>query len=339
MPTALKEIEEPKEAPIEPFAERNGQAGPDANEEEEDNGEYFPEQPFVYELDLQGYITSDGQGMAEKPEHRREINKAEGMLLRYFNARADSYIGGCDFIHYRKGVRTKYISPDLYVIFGLEGDDIKGRNADNYKVWKNGGQMPAFIIEYTSIKTKAADYGSKFTLYEQVFKTPEYIVFDPRQSVLRLKRRLRGYRLNASGQYEPIPMEPTPLCRERLYSEQLGLYLETHGIELRFFDPKAGAYLRTFDEEAADRQREEQRANNEARERRKAEQQARKEAQRANEEIKARQDAERRANEETEARQAAEQRADEETHLRLAEAEENARLRAEIAALRNKADS
>ena len=258
----------------------------------------------------------------------------------------DVYIGGCDFIHYRKGVRTKYISPDLYIVFGLQGDDIRRRNADNFKVWKNGGQTPAVVFEYTSIKTKAVDFGSKFTLYEQVFKTPEYIIFDPRVDVARLKTRLRGYRLNDSGVYEPIALEPTPLQSERLYSEQLKLYLETHGTELRFFDPKTGSYLRTFYEEVRDRKREQKRADEETqraveatRKQQEAEQQARAEAQRANEETAARHEAEQRADEEVKARQAAEQRASEETRLRLAESEENARLRAEIEALRNKAAS
>ena len=113
--------------------------------------------------------------MAEKVEHRSEITKGIGILENYFASRPDVYVSGCDMVHYRRGVRTRYISPDLYVVIGVNGDEARKRSRENFKVWDNDSQYPVIIFEYTSKKTKSVDEGSKFTLYEQVFQTPEYI--------------------------------------------------------------------------------------------------------------------------------------------------------------------
>ncbi len=78
----------------------------------------------------------------------------------------------------------------------------------------------------------------KFNLYRDVLKVREYFLFDPREKTLA-GVSLCGYRL-IDGQYELIPK-----TEGRLVSEVLGLHLEVAGGELRFYDPRSGAYLPT----------------------------------------------------------------------------------------------
>ena len=275
--------------------------------ESEDLEDERPALPFIYGYDEEGYLTSDGQPMAENLQHRLENTNSIASLDAHFLPRADVYMAGCDFIHYKQGDKTKHISPDCYVIFGVTKRRANGKARKNFKIWEENNHAPAIIFEFTSNEIKDRDQGDKFVLYERALRTPEYILFDPLGEYLN--PRLQGYRLNAAGRYEAAPVGEDG----RMYSEQLDLYLEERDDSLRFFDAKTGEYLRTPAEEAQQRIEEKARANYEA--------------SRANEEARARQQAEIRADEET-------QRANEETRLRLEAEARTAALLAELEALR-----
>ena len=242
MAIALKESEEQTK----PAAERD-----DEEDETVEGYEEFPNLPFVYEYDRQGYLVSDGQLMAETTFHRHEINDRLDELEMYFASRPDVYVAGCDYLHYKKGDRTTKLSPDGYVIFGVSKRD----DRENFKTFEEGDKTPAIVFEFTSTKTKRYDEEGKFALYEQTLKTPEYIIFDPRP-LRRPKIRLRMFRLNVAGHYEAIPLN----ADGRVYSEQLDLYLEEQERHLRFFDAKTSKYLPTREEieeqrEIAERER------------------------------------------------------------------------------------
>ena len=128
-------------------------------------------------------------------------------------------------------------------------------------------------------------------------------------------RPLAGDRLVGSG-YERIEIETLDGMNCRGYSAVLGLWLCWEDHRLRLFDAKAGAYLRTHDEEY-------ERAELEAYERRQAELRA----------ILA----ETRADEEREFRLQETARADEESFAR--QQAENRRLRAQLDDLRQRSDS
>ena len=256
-------------------------------EVESEDGEaahgYF-EYPYVYTRDDEGYLVSDGQPMAESDEHMDEMEYGKFALRRRYAARAkEVYVSGGNFVHYKKGDFTKYLSPDCYVVFGVEQ-----KQRQNYKSWLEGGHIPAIVFEFTSKKTRKADEGEKFTIYEQALKIPEYILFDPKGEYL--KPRLKGWRLNAEGRYAPIAMDE----KGHIYSERLDLFMVSEGEILRLIEAKTGERLRTSYEEAQQRQAEASRAN------------------------------------------AEEQRADAEARLRLEAEAENARLRAELEALRSR---
>lgn len=106
------------------------------------------------------------------------------------------------------------------------------------------------MVEVTSKSTKREDLNKKKTLYQDVLKVKEYILFDPFGDYL--KPRLQGYRLH-KGAYDPIL-----LVDGRLPSKVLDLQFEPDGTDLRVYDPHTGGWLATPTERA---QRAEERAD------------------------------------------------------------------------------
>lgn len=122
------------------------------------------------------------------------------------------------------------VSPDCYVVFGV-GNELR----DLYKVWEEGWQTPAVVIEITSKSTQKEDMNKKFRRYEQDLHVPEYFLFDPTGDYLN--PILQGFRLQ-NGQYVRIPFQ-----NDRLYSEQLKLELVIQGNTMRFYNPETEAWL------------------------------------------------------------------------------------------------
>ncbi|MDQ2733320.1 MAG: Uma2 family endonuclease, partial [Armatimonadota bacterium] len=260
------------------------------------------------------YPDSDGKPMAETDTHRDLMSNHILMFQARYEHDPNAYVSGNNFIYYKEGEPKKFISPDVYYVPG-----VPKRKRNSYKVWEEGGRVPVIAFEFTSRSTKNEDQVTKFKIYEQELKTQELVYFDPTGDYL--KPPLQGHRL-VNGRYVRIEM-----VNGRLYSEELGLEIMADGDNLRLYDPVTEEWLLTprehrlrADQEARRAHEQAQRANEEA-------QRANEEAQRANEEARARAAAEAMA--EMEARHARE-----EAEARKASEVENARLRAEIEALR-----
>jgi hypothetical protein len=143
----------------------------------------------------------------------------------------------------------------VLVVKGLDPHD-----RENYLLWEEG-RPPDVVIEVTSDSTRDEDLYDKFEIYRDQIRGVEYFLFDPRGDYL--EPALQGYRLKAR-RYEPIK----PVAG-RLASRELGLHLEVHNRELRFFDPATGSWLPTPEEarqaaEAERRQAEAERQQAEA---------------------------------------------------------------------------
>lgn len=236
------------------------------------------------------YPTSDGKPMAETDLHRDDMVDTIHMLQDYYTDRPGVYVSGNLLLYYEEGNPRRHVSPDVLVSLGIPREPRR----DYYLVWKEG-KAPDFVAEITSKTTRREDQKTKFVIYRDVLKVPEYVLFDPRGDYL--KPALQGYRL-VGGDY--VAIEPVA---GRLPSEILGLHLERDGDRLRLFDPATGEYLLTRLErqQSAERRAEVERQRAEA------------ERQRADEQ-----------RQRAESAEAAERRI----------AEENERLRREIEALR-----
>lgn len=199
------------------------------------------------------YPTGDGKPMAETDLHRDDMVDTIHILQDFYADRPRVYVSGNLLLYYEEGNPRKHISPDVLVSIGID----KEPRRDYYLVWKEG-KAPDFVGEITSKTTRREDQKTKFALYRDVLKVPEYIQFDPRAEYL--KPPLQGFRL-IGGDYVPIE-----LVDGRLPSKVLGLHLERDGERLRLFDPTTGQYLLTRLEqrEAAERRAEEERRRAEA---------------------------------------------------------------------------
>jgi Uma2 family endonuclease len=162
--------------------------------------------------------------MAETDVHRKLMTDLiETLEDRYANDRM-VYVSGNLLVFYQEGDRRKHVSPDVFVVHGVEK-----RMRENYLIWEEG-KGPDAVIELTSKSTKEEDLDDKYRLYAEVLHVPEYFLFDPHGEYLRPP--LRGYRLRGR-EYFPIRS-----VAGRLPSKVLGLHLERDGTQLRLYDPQ-----------------------------------------------------------------------------------------------------
>ena len=136
-------------------------------------------------------------------------------------------------VYYRQGDRSAVAVPDAFVALGVEK-----RVRKSYRIWDEGGVVPAFVVEVASLSTSRRDATSKRQTYERM-GVREYWRFDPVGEQIR--QVLEGWRLVATG-YEQV-RETGSAGWHR--SDVLGLDLRAEGWLLRFRDPRLGRDLMT----------------------------------------------------------------------------------------------
>jgi Uma2 family endonuclease len=233
------------------------------------------------------YPDSDGQPMAESDATRNYLVYCVEALRLFFQSRPQVYVSGNLFIYYQEGHPEKSLSPDVFVIFG-----VSKRERRSYKVWQEGGKLPSFVLEITSLTTRKQDEEVKPKLYARL-GVEEYFQYDPTGDYLR--PQLKGHRL-MNGEYEPIPTETLVDGTVSLHSSTLGLDLRllpfnpivttTPSLlpaarELRLFDPQTGTKLLNYQEAEQARQEAEQARQEAEQSRQEAEQLAEQERRRA----------------------------------------------------------
>ena len=251
-------------------------------------------------------------------------------------------------------IRREHRRPDLVVAFNCDRDLLIRQKG---YATRTQGKPPDFVLEVASQSTGEVDYTDKRDEYAG-YGIPEYWRFDPSGGDYH-DAALAGDRL-VNGEYKRIEIEALDGLNCRGYSAALGLWLYWEDYRLRWYDPKAGRYLRTHDEEYdraeletyARQQAElraihaETRAINAENRADLADARASQQAYERWQEAQARQQAESRAEQEAQARRQAESRAEQEAQarrqaeLRAEQSEaENQRLRAELEAIRHSAQS
>jgi Uma2 family endonuclease len=205
------------------------------------------------ELPPSDLIYDDGEPM-ESNRHRIAMN----ILIRAVNQalahRNDFFAGGNMFLYYStaQAKNRDFRGPDFFVVLDVDGTI--SRQA--WVVWNEDGRYPDVIVELMSPSTADIDKGEKKKLYQRVFKTREYFVFDPFEP-----NSWQGWRLNANLTYQEIP----PDNRGWLFCQTLALWLGTWegtidretAVWLRFYDQNGELVL--LPEEAALQQAERER--------------------------------------------------------------------------------
>lgn len=172
------------------------------------------------------YIDNDGRPIGETPCHVENVCYLLEPLEEWFRADLQVFVAGAMVLHYEKGRRDRYLSPDVFVVRGIPKGEARDRR--NYIVWKEG-RGPDVVIELTSELTRDEDQIDKRRIYQDILRVQEYFLFDPLRDYL--VPPLQGLRLGSGG-YRPIRR-----VRGRLPSKVLGLHLEADGDLLRLYDP------------------------------------------------------------------------------------------------------
>lgn len=175
------------------------------------------------------YPESDGQPMGETDVHRDAMIALIEMLKDHYRNRQDVYISGNLFVYYEKGRPSAVFAPDAFVVFGVPKHERR-----TYKLWEENGKSPDVIFEVSSESTSLEDEGSKKVICRRL-GVSEYFLYDPEQAYL--EPPLQGFRL-VNGRYQPI----NP-ATNGLYSQQLNLYLQLDGKQLRLIDAQTGERL------------------------------------------------------------------------------------------------
>jgi Uma2 family endonuclease len=196
-------------------------------------------------------IFDDGEPL-ETNQHRVAMNVLIRSYQHYRAEQTDFFVGGNMFVYYSSTqVKNRdFRGPDFFVVLDVDGT----RSRLGWVFWEEEGRYPDVIIELMSPSTAQVDVGAKKQLYDRVFKTQDYFVYDPFDP-----DSLRGWHRNSS--YREI----VPDSRNWLWCETLGLWLGTWAgtidretlVWLRFYDTTGQLVL--LPEEAA-----QQRAETEA---------------------------------------------------------------------------
>ena len=185
------------------------------------------------------YPETDGLPMSESDATRDYLLYCVAVLENYFQSRRGVYVSGNLFIYYEEGDPKKVVSPDVFVVFG-----VNQRKRKSYKTWQEDHRVPQFILEVTSYSTRKQDEVAKPELYARL-GVQEYFQYDPTGDYLT--PQLKGQRL-VNGVYEPMEMTPNWLGLTSIHSSILGLdlcleppnllaSLAPASLNLRFYDP------------------------------------------------------------------------------------------------------
>jgi Uma2 family endonuclease len=195
------------------------------------------------------YPDSDGQPMAESDPARDYLIYGVETLDIYFQNRNDVYVSGNLFIYYKKGIPSAVVAPDVFVVFGVEK-----KKRLSYKVWQEGGKVPSFVLEITSLTTQENDEEDKPKKYA-LLGVQEYFQYDPTGDYLN--PQLKGVSL-VNGKYQPVATNILPDGVWSIHSEVLGLDLRLINKELRFYEPRTEKKLLSHKETEQARQQAEQ---------------------------------------------------------------------------------
>jgi Uma2 family endonuclease len=191
----------------------------------------------------------DGEPM-ETSRHREQMSLLIDSLKRYWSQRTDYYVGGNMFVYYDLRNRKRFRGPDFFLVL-----DVEDRERKSWVVWQEEMRFPDVIIELLSDSTRDVDKGEKKILYERVFRTKEYYLYDP------FSHEFVGYRL-PGVRYE----ESTPDAQGRIYSPATGLFLAVRNEQLRWLTPEGEVVpspMELADQEQQRANQEQQRADQE----------------------------------------------------------------------------
>ena len=207
------------------------------------------------------YPETDGKPMAETDLHRKLMVRLINLLQRFFVGQ-QVYVSGNLLLYYEEGNPRKSVSPDCFVVFGVDQFDRR-----IYQTWVEE-KIPSAVFEVSSKTTQQEDLGKKMGIYADL-GVQEYFIYDPTGDYL--VPPLKAFGLRGEGY---VPMQPlktevdlgllafTPDAGEppEFISNVLGLRLALdEAKQLQLFNLKTNQRLLTDEEALHDAQAENER--------------------------------------------------------------------------------
>ena len=190
------------------------------------------------------YPCEDDEPLAETEFQYEPLTYAVAVLKAHFGGREDVYAQGDMFVYYRMNDPRSVIAPDVFVVLGAPGN----HKRNSWLIWREGGKRPNFVLEVASESTWQWDATGKREIYARI-GVDEYWRFDPTRECFNPP--LAGERL-VDGEYRAIEVAEDADGILRGHSDVLGLDIcVLDDLEFRLYDPAAGEWLLSYDEQAA----------------------------------------------------------------------------------------
>ncbi len=143
------------------------------------------------------FIESDGKPVGETGIHAAQVNylMAAVPVALAQAGRVGAHFCTNVFFYYDPDDSRRSVVPDFFVFLNLPRPEEPRRT---YKLWEEG-TAPDLIVEVCSRSTIEEDVYRKKGIYQDVFRTREYVLFDPDADVI--PGRLRAFRL-VEGAYQ-----------------------------------------------------------------------------------------------------------------------------------------
>ena len=165
--------------------------------------------PTIY---IEGYPYEDDEPMAATGFHAEQITTFSEQLSRYF-INEHIYVGVDSFIYYHEGDITKFVAPDIYVVFGVN----KIPQRRSFYTWEEGA-VPVAVFEFLSDSTANQDRNEKVHVYLIDMGVQEYFIHQPE---MKKPVEFRGWRQSPLGEVVEIAADE----QGGLFSEALNLWL------------------------------------------------------------------------------------------------------------------
>ncbi|MEM8637830.1 MAG: Uma2 family endonuclease [Cyanobacteria bacterium P01_G01_bin.54] len=151
----------------------------------------------------------------ESNRHRLAMNLLIDSAYAALAPRKDFYAGGNMFVYYSlQQIKNRdFRGPDFFVALNVDGE----KERQGWVVWEEGGKYPDVIVELMSPSTANVDLTEKKDIYEQIFNTKQYFVYNPADPT-----SLQGWTLQGNGF---VALQPND--KGWLWCEALGLWLGT----------------------------------------------------------------------------------------------------------------
>ncbi len=201
--------------------------------------------PTVY---IEGYPFEDDEPMAATGFHGVQITTLFDQLSGYFAINDQIHIGIDNFIYYQEGDITKFVAPDVYVVFGVD----KHPQRRSFYTWSEG-TAPVTVFEFLSDSTLYQDRNVKIKVYLQDMGVQEYFIHQPEMDK---PAEFRGWERNPSGNISEIGAD----SKGGLFSNSLNLMFrweaqsDSHVRLLRPYLPDGTPILTSMEEKLLLRQ-------------------------------------------------------------------------------------